>query len=168
MQIILKIRALPEIKLVVEVAEISGLITCKNVCYKFIFIKYTKPDIYLPVLTFNLRYFTATVILFITEVLIALYVHDSIIRPYIGDLLVVILICCFVRSFFRFSVRNTAVGVLLFSYATEIMQYFHVVTLLGLQHSRLVRILIGTSFSWEDIIAYTAGIIIVLWAERKK
>ena len=119
-------------------------------------------------LTFNLRYFTATIILFITEVLIALYVHDSIIRPYIGDLLVVILIYCFVRSFFNFSARSTAIAVLLFSYATEVMQYFHVVTLLGLQHSRLARIVIGTSFSWEDLIAYTAGIIIVLIIETKK
>lgn len=119
------------------------------------------------VLTFNLRYFTATIILFITEVLIVLYVHDNIIRPYIGDLLVVILIYCFVRSFFKFSVKNTAIGVLIFSYATEILQYFHVVKLLGLQHSRLARIVIGTSFSWEDILAYTAGIIIVLLVERK-
>jgi hypothetical protein len=119
-------------------------------------------------LTFNFRYFTATIILFITEVLIALYVDDSIIRPYIGDLLVVVLIYCFVRSFFNFSVRSTAIGVLLFSYTTEVMQYFHVVALLGLQHSRLARIVIGTSFSWEDIIAYTAGIIIVLLIEKKK
>jgi hypothetical protein len=119
-------------------------------------------------LTFNFRYFTATIILFITEVLITLYVHDSIIRPYIGDLLVVILIYCFVKSYFNFSAKHTAIGVLLFSYATEVMQYFHVVTLLGLQHSRLARIVIGTSFSWEDIIAYTAGIIIVLLIERKK
>ena len=119
-------------------------------------------------LTFNLRYFTATIILFVTEVLIALYIHDSIIRPYIGDLLVVILIYCFVRSFFKFSARNTAIAVLLFSYTTEVMQYFHVVTLLGLQHSRLARIVIGTSFSWEDIIAYTVGIIIVLLIEEKK
>ena len=117
--------------------------------------------------TFNVRYFVATILLFITEVLIALYVHDTIIRPYIGDLLVVILIYCFVRSFFNFSAKNTAIGVLIFAYATEIMQYFHVVTLLGLQHSRIARIIIGTSFSWEDIFAYTAGIIIVLIAERK-
>jgi hypothetical protein len=120
------------------------------------------------VLTFNLKYFIATVILFITELLIALYVHDNIIRPYIGDLLVVILIYCFVKSFFNFSAKNTAIGVLIFAYATEIMQYFHVVNLLGLQHSRIARIIIGTSFSWEDILVYTAGIIIVLLIERKR
>ena len=120
------------------------------------------------VLTFNLRYFIATMILLIIEVLIALYVHDTIIRPYIGDLLVVILIYCFVKSFFNFSSRNTAIGVLIFAYATEIMQYFHVVKLLGLQHSRLARIIIGTSFSLEDMIAYTVGIIIVLVVERKR
>lgn len=118
-------------------------------------------------LTFRPKYLIATIILFITEVLIALYAHDAIIRPYIGDLLVVILIYCFVRSFFNFSVKATAIGVLLFSYATEIMQYFHVVKLLGLQHSRLARIVIGTSFSWEDMLMYTAGIIIVWLAEKR-
>ncbi|WP_092559518.1 hypothetical protein [Anaeromicropila populeti] len=32
------------------------------------------------------------------EVLIARYVHDTVIRPYIGDVLVVIVLYCLVRS----------------------------------------------------------------------
>ena len=41
----------------------------------------------------------ATVILLLTEVLIALYVHDAFVRPYIGDVLVVIVIYTFIRIF---------------------------------------------------------------------
>ena len=40
----------------------------------------------------RLLYVIGTLLLLVTEVLIALYVHDSIIRPFIGDMLVVILI----------------------------------------------------------------------------
>ena len=36
-------------------------------------------------------------VLFSIETLIALYVHDTVIRPYVGDMLVVVLVYCFVR-----------------------------------------------------------------------
>ena len=39
----------------------------------------------------------ATIILLVVEVLIALFVHDSIIRPYLGDVLVVVVIYTFAR-----------------------------------------------------------------------
>jgi hypothetical protein len=77
--------------------------------------------------------------------------------PYIGDLLVVIFMYAFFRSFLDIPVTAAVVGVLLFSYAIEIMQYFQLVRLLGLQQSNLARILLGTSFAWADMIAYTAG-----------
>ena len=44
-------------------------------------------------------YAAATVLLVITEVLIALYVHDDFVRPYVGDVLVVIAVYCAVRIF---------------------------------------------------------------------
>ena len=119
-------------------------------------------------LTFSPRYFRATLFLLLIEVLIALYAHDRIIRPYIGDLIVVILIYCFVKSFLNTPVWPTAIGVLIFSYTIEVLQYFDLVSLLGLQDSNLARIVIGTSFAWADLLAYTVGIIILLFFERKK
>jgi hypothetical protein len=100
------------------------------------------------------------------EVCIGIYAHDRIIRPYIGDLLVVILIYCFVKSFLNISTISVAIGVLLFSYCIEILQYFHIVRLLGLENSNLARIVIGTSFAWMDIWAYTLGISLVLIIEK--
>ena len=117
-------------------------------------------------LRFHRIYFGLTAILFLVEVAIALFIHARIIRPYVGDLLVVMLIYCFVRSFLAISVWRAAIGVLLFAYAIEILQYFNLVELLGLQNYRLANIVIGNSFAWVDLVAYTVGIAIVVWVER--
>ena len=61
-------------------------------------------------LTFNLKYFLFALALFMIEVLIALFVHDSFIRPYLGDFLVVILIYCAVRTFIKASPLKIAIG----------------------------------------------------------
>ncbi|MFN7115538.1 MAG: DUF2809 domain-containing protein [Saprospiraceae bacterium] len=117
-------------------------------------------------LQFKSLYFITFIILLLSEILIALYLHDGIIRPYIGDFLVVILIYCFVRAFFKVSVVAAAIGVLLFLYMIEILQYFKMVKVLGLQDIKLARIIIGTDFSWLDIMAYTLGIAFVLVIEK--
>lgn len=112
-------------------------------------------------------YFLATVILFITEVLIALFVNDNFIRPYIGDVLVVILIYCAIQSFFDTPVVATAIAVLIFSFVVETLQYFRIIAILGWQDNKLARVVIGTSFAWEDLVAYTAGIALVILVEKK-
>ena len=117
-------------------------------------------------LRFNLKYFLLAILLFVTEVLIALYVHDSFIRPYAGDYLVVIFIYCVVRSIWQSRVVPVAIGVLIFACFVEVMQYFNAVQLLGLQHSRVARIVIGTSFEWSDILAYILGIFTVILVEK--
>ncbi|NEZ55812.1 DUF2809 domain-containing protein [Leptolyngbyaceae cyanobacterium CCMR0082] len=115
---------------------------------------------------FNLYYFYWFALLLITEIYIGIFIKDDFIRPYMGDFLVVILIYAFVRAFFKYSINLTAIGVLLFSFLVEILQHFNIVDVLGLGSSRLARTVIGTSFSWEDFIAYSLGIIIVLVSEK--
>ena len=114
----------------------------------------------------NKPYLLIAILLFIIEVLIAIYVHDTIVRPYIGDFLVVILIYCFVKSFVKLPVFATSISVLIFAYLVEISQYFHLVKLLGLQHISIARIIMGTSFEWMDMIVYTVGILVVLFIEK--
>lgn len=118
-------------------------------------------------LTFNKKYFLVFLLVFVTEVLIALYVHDNFVRPYLGDVLVVILIYCFVKSFVKVNVWTAAVGVLLFAFAVEFAQYLNLVEVLGWQESKLARTVIGTSFSWLDLLTYVIGIGVVLLAEGK-
>ncbi|MFI3250734.1 MAG: DUF2809 domain-containing protein [Eubacteriales bacterium] len=100
---------------------------------------------------------TISLVLFITEVIIALYVRDAFIRPYVGDILVVVLLYFITRTIFPKPIKLLPVYLFLFATSIEILQYFDYVTLLGLGDSRFFRILLGTTFSWEDIICYGVG-----------
>lgn len=114
---------------------------------------------------FNKNYFILAVVLFLIEVYIAVYVRDAIIRPYIGDLLVVIFLYCLVKAFVNTPPVKTALGVLAFSYLIELSQYLNLVKHLGLQRSRVANVVMGNSFEWIDMVAYTAGIAIVIAVE---
>lgn len=118
-------------------------------------------------LTFNKAYLALSVLLFVTEILIALFVHDSFIRPYVGDALVVILIYCLVKSFLNLPVYLVCLVTLAFAYTIEFMQYLKIVETLRLEKSTLARIVLGTSFSKLDLLAYTVGIFIV-WITEKR
>jgi hypothetical protein len=118
-------------------------------------------------LAFNKKFFFLALTLFLIELLIAVFVHDSFVRPYVGDYLVVILLYCAVRTLFKVPVMKLAIGVLLFSYLIEILQYFHIVNRLGLENNIIARTVIGYGFEWMDLGAYTLGIITVLVLERK-
>ena len=116
---------------------------------------------------FNRKYLLLALLLFIIEVIIAVFVNDKFVRPIVGDFLVVILIYCFVKAFFNIPVIKAAVAVLIFAYTVEILQYFKVVKLLGLQKSKLANIIIGNTFQWGDLVAYTLGILLVIFIEHK-
>jgi hypothetical protein len=123
--------------------------------------------------TFSLKYFLLALVLFLTEVAIALYVNDSFVRPYLGDFLVVILIYCAIRAVWKGSPWKIALGVLLFAYGIEVLQYFNFVDRLGLSHNKLARTVIGYGFDPLDLLAYTLGIVALLLftglrASRKK
>ena len=106
----------------------------------------------------RMGYGLAALLLFVIEVLIALFVRDRFIRPYGGDILVTLLICCVIRvtlpQKYRLPIGG---GVLLFAVLVEVGQYFGLVYLLGLGHIKFFRILIGTGFSWCDMLCYGAG-----------
>lgn len=109
-------------------------------------------------LRFHWQSFVAFVILFLVEVCIALFVDDKIIRPYGGDFLVVIMIYYFLKSFVKTKVNYLLLFVLLFAYTIEIGQLFDMVALLGVEDIKVMRVVLGTSFSWGDMIAYTLGV----------
>jgi hypothetical protein len=116
---------------------------------------------------FNKKYFFLSLLLFTIEVCIALFFHNRFIRPLFGDFLVVILLYCMLKSVFSISVKTAAISVLIFSFLVEIMQYFQLVKILGLQDNKLACIVIGTSFAWEDLVAYSLGILTVYLVEKK-
>ena len=105
----------------------------------------------------RIRYGAAFAVILILEILIALFINDAFIRPYGGDILVSVLICCFGRILFPVGVRLLPMWVFLFAAAVEVGQYFDFVALLGLGESRFFRILLGSTFSWADLICYGIG-----------
>lgn len=117
-------------------------------------------------LKFNKRYFAAAMVIFAIEVLIALFVTDDFVRPYVGDVLVVILLYCVVKSVLRLPVFMPAMLVLLFSFMVEFLQYVQIVEKLGLEDSTVAGTVLGTSFVWMDFVAYMAGIAMVLVVEK--
>lgn len=110
-------------------------------------------------------YATVFALLLMVEVLIALFVRDQFIRPYGGDILVTVLLCCLVRIFFPERIKLLPLLVFLFAVAVEVGQYFDYVTLLGLGDIAFFRVLLGTSFSVADIFCYGAGCLLFWGAE---
>lgn len=115
----------------------------------------------------NYKYLTIALLLFLVEVFIALYIKTPLVRHFFGDVLVVILIYTSVKSIFNFSVKSTAIGVLIFSYLIEIFQYFNGIQLVGLQDNYIARLIIGTTFTWSDLVAYLMGIILIIFFEKR-
>src|SRR5690606_3864516 len=112
-------------------------------------------------LRFNRNYFALTVILFVIEVCIALFVNDTFVRPFLGDVIVVWFVYYFIRSFIAIKPIYIAVFTLLFSFAVEMGQYFKLIEILGLQEYKWARIVIGTSFSWWDMLCYVVGFLLL-------
>jgi hypothetical protein len=105
--------------------------------------------------------------LFTTELVIAFFVHDSIIRPHIGDLLVVMLVHFTMRGVTTFSRLPVALGTLLFAFAVEAAQALGLIHRLGWQHSTLAHLLLGSTFQWWDMVVYVAGVFLALRIDRR-
>ena len=91
------------------------------------------------------------------EVGIALFVNDAFVRPYVGDMLVTLLLCCLCRLIVPDKVRLLPVYVFIFAACVEIGQYFDLVALLGLAENRIISIALGRTFSWMDLVCYAIG-----------
>lgn len=111
--------------------------------------------------TFRPRYFLAFLVLLIIEIIIGVYIHDRFIRPFVGDILVVGLIFCFLYSFIKWRIKPLLVSIFIFSVLVEVLQYFKIADVLGIEN-KILRVMIGTAFSWWDIVCYAVGIA-VLW-----
>ena len=102
----------------------------------------------------------AALLLLVAEVLIALFVRDAFVRPYLGDVLVVILLYCIVRCGKPTDWPLLPLGLFLFAAAVEAAQAMHLVTWLGWEDVPLLATLLGTSFSWWDMLCYAVGSVV--------
>lgn len=115
---------------------------------------------------FNPKYLLLAATLFLIETCIALFIKDRIIRPFVGDVLVVALVYCFVRTFLDVSYRKTALGVFIFACLIETLQYFDYVKLLNLENYRVLSVIMGRTFEWSDFAAYFVGFLLVIATEK--
>lgn len=111
----------------------------------------------------RIPYIAGFVLLLIVEILIALFVHGGFVRFYLGDVIVVWVVYCFVKIFLvKANNYLTAVGVMIFAFVVEFLQYINIVDILGLGNITFFRVLIGTSFSVIDLVCYSAGTAFIL------
>lgn len=114
----------------------------------------------------RITYLIIFLLLLLTEILIALFVNDSFVRPYICDVLVVGVICSFLRVFIPDKIKFLPIFTLIFAAFVEVLQYFDFVSLLGLEKSNFFSILLGRTFDIRDIICYIVGGAIFFAAEQ--
>lgn len=110
----------------------------------------------------NYKYLISSIILFMIEVIIALFIDDKIIRPYIGDILVIILMYTFIRSFIKKPIKFLSIYLFVFATFVEIIQYFKILELIGLQNNKILSIILGSTFDIKDVLCYLIGSIILL------
>ena len=111
------------------------------------------------------NYFLGFTALLILEILIARYISDDFVRPYLGDFLVVILLYCFLMAVSRLSIMKALIIVLVFSYAVEFFQMINIVKVMQYQPPKVVMIILGSSFSAWDLLAYSLGLLFCLSLE---
>lgn len=112
-------------------------------------------------LTFKLKPFIIFLLLFLVEVGIALWVDDAIVRPFFGDFLAVIALFFLLKTLLNSSDLNLALVSVGFAYFLEFLQYCRILNHLPFRPSKFLVILIGSTFDWRDIFAYTLGIFAV-------
>ncbi|WP_339698643.1 DUF2809 domain-containing protein [uncultured Marixanthomonas sp.] len=107
-------------------------------------------------LRFNKTYFILFALLLLIETLIALFGSNTIIRGFVGDVLVVILLFAFIKTLFNITSKKVLIAILLFAFGVEFLQYFEITKRLHIQ-SKFIKIIMGTTFDFTDFAAYFLG-----------
>lgn len=113
-------------------------------------------------------YLAAAIVLFAIEVLIALFVRDDFVRPYIGDVLAVALVYTGLRAVTLLGVNAALAVTLAIAFAIEVAQVLGLLAALGLGDNAVARVVLGGTFDWADLAAYVAGAAIIALIERAR
>ena len=112
------------------------------------------------------HYFILAICIFLVEVIIAKFVpSDNFIRSSLGDFLVVILVYAAMKSLLTVDAKSLAIAVFIFAAGIEIGQYFHLIDILNIEN-RILRIALGNTFSWHDMLMYLLGCMMIFGLDR--
>ena len=118
-------------------------------------------------MTFRPGYAVAAAVLLAVEVLIALFVRDAFVRPYLGDVLAVILVFAGIRAVIATGPWTAAAVALSIAVVIEFGQLIGVLDILGLAHHQWLRIVLGTGFDVKDLLAYGVGALLAVWLDHQ-
>ena len=118
-------------------------------------------------MSINKKYIYVAILLLVIELIIAGYVRDRFIRPFFGDVLAVMLIFSFFRIFYKGKGLNLGIGVLLFAFTIETLQYINFVKIVGLENNKIATIVFGATFDWLDLLAYVVGAFFSVFLDKK-
>ena len=116
---------------------------------------------------FSKAYFFWFLILFIIEACIAFFIKEGFIRHTFGDVLVVIMLYCLIKIFVKAKPIYIVITVLIVSFGIEFLQLTHILQWLHIENNKALKLILGSTFDINDLLAYLFGIIVVLLIEYK-
>lgn len=112
----------------------------------------------------RLLYAAAFAVLLGIEVMIALFVHDKFVRPYLGDVLAVVTVYCGARIVFVNKPRFLSVWMTALAFVVELLQLTDISDHVG----RVLAVILGSTFDVKDLLCYAVGgIIAAAWDTLK-
>lgn len=110
----------------------------------------------------------AAAILFAVEVVIALFVRDGFVRPYLGDVLATAMVYFAVRAVTPLGRAGAAAMALGLGVVIELGQLLNVLEHAGLGGSRVARVVFGGVFDVKDLACYAVGVGLAVLLDRRR
>ncbi len=114
---------------------------------------------------FNKTYALLSVLVFLAEIFIER--TTGFVRYTLGDVFAVIFVYSIIKSFLDISILRAALIALGVAFCIEFLQLSNLQHYYPENYKRAFGLLLGSSFSIGDLVAYTCGIIMVLIIEWK-
>ncbi|PVM92027.1 ribosomal maturation YjgA family protein [Caulobacter endophyticus] len=113
-------------------------------------------------------YLALAIALFAVEVVIALFVRDALVRPYMGDVLATAMVYFGLRGVTPLGRIGAAAGAFGLGAVVEIGQALHILDLVGLGASRWARVVFGGVFDFKDLACYAIGVALAMAVDRRQ
>ena len=116
-------------------------------------------------LQFNKIYLILFSLILSIEILIATFIKSGFIRHTLGDVLAVILVYTLIKGCTNLRIVKSALLALFMAFMIEFLQLTSFAEYFNLKDYPTLYIVLGNTFSLNDLTAYTAGIILTLSIE---
>jgi len=120
----------------------------------------------MPPLRLHRRYAALAMAVAVTELLIACFVRDDFVRPYLGDTLAVILVYAAALGALELPRPRVALFALAVACALELGQALRLWAWLGLEEGAVATVILGTFYDPRDLVAYAAALPLIAVLER--